>query len=247
MDILQSLNSSALYAISGIVILCVVLTCLIFLLRAYKAGLAIGMDKAVLNRTIVSSATFTVLPSISILLGVIGLSGTLGIPLPWLRLSVIGALHYETTVADAAARAIGMSGLNISEMTLQAFSTIALLMGVGICSGTLCTILFTKPYLNKLQNTLHKNADGKKSGGFGDKAMAAMFIGLISTYVGAYLATFTSTGDIKPILILCCSFIFMGIFVFFIEKKDIKSLENFALAGSMLLAMAVAVLLGMYL
>ena len=38
-----------------------------------------------------------------ILLGVIALSGSLGTPWPWLRLSVIGALHYETSVADAAA------------------------------------------------------------------------------------------------------------------------------------------------
>lgn len=35
--------------------------------------------------------------------GIIALSGSLGTPWPWLRLSVIGALHYETSVADAAA------------------------------------------------------------------------------------------------------------------------------------------------
>lgn len=245
MDIIQSLNSPALYLISGFIILCVAITCAIFMLRAYRAGLAIGMEKQVLKRTIISSATFTLLPSISILLGIIGLSGTLGIPLPWLRLSVIGALHYETTVADAAARAIGMSGLNISEMTLQAFSTIALLMGAGICSGTLCTILFAKPYLAKLESSAQKRSQGKQ-GGFGDKAMAAMFIGLISAYVGAYLATFISTGNSKPIIVLCASFVFMGIFVYFIEKKGKKSLENFAIAGSMLLAMTVAVLLGIF-
>ncbi len=246
MDILQTLNSPALYMISGAIILCVAITCAIFMVRAYKAGLAIGMNRQVLQRTIVSSVSFTLLPSVSILLGVIGLSGALGIPLPWLRLSVIGALHYETTVADAAARAVGMSGLNISEMTLQAFSTIALLMGVGISSGTICSLFFTKSYLGKIQSSIEKRSEGAKGGGFGDKAMAAMFIGLISTYVGAYLATFTSTGNSKPIIVLACSFIFMGVFVYFIDKKNVKSLENFAIAGSMLLAMAVAVLLGIY-
>lgn len=43
-----------------------------------------------------------------ILLGVIALSGSLGTPWPWLRLSVIGALHYETQVAQAAAEQVGM-------------------------------------------------------------------------------------------------------------------------------------------
>ena len=50
------------------------------------------------------------LPAVSILLGVIALSGSLGIPLPWLRLSVVGALHYEGNAADIAARAAGMAG-----------------------------------------------------------------------------------------------------------------------------------------
>ena len=62
-----------------------------------------------LKRAIISSATFTILPSISILLGVIALSGTLGVPFSWLRLSVIGALQYELNVAEIAAQSIGLS------------------------------------------------------------------------------------------------------------------------------------------
>ena len=68
-----------------------------------------GMDTTKMKRTIVSSATFPFLPSVGILLGVVALSGSLGTPLPWLRLSVIGALHYETQIAQAAAEQAGMS------------------------------------------------------------------------------------------------------------------------------------------
>lgn len=243
MNIIEQLNSTPLYLLCGFIILCVIVLSVIFMLRAYKAGLAIGMDKLVLKRTITSSATFTVLPSISILLGVIALSGSLGTPLPWLRLSVIGALHYETSVADVAARAIGLSGLNASEMTLQAFSTIALLMGVGIIWGTVCSVLFTKGYLNKIQKPSNK----KKNSSFGDMAMAAMFIGLISAYIGSYLATLTSEGNAIPLLVLACSGIVMSIFMYFIDKKNMKWLENFSVAGSMLVAMACAVLFGLFL
>lgn len=244
MNVVQMLNGPKLYLVSGGIIFCVAMMCIVFLVRAYKAGIALGMDKQVLHKTMISSATFTVLPSVSILLGVITLSGTLGVPLPWLRLSVIGALHYETSVADAAARAIGMNGLSASEMTLQAFTTIALLMGVGISSGTLLSIFFTRGYISKLQSSIHKNQEKKKKTNFGDKVMAAMFIGLISAYIGAYLANYTAFNNPMPILTLLLSCGFMACFVYFIEQKKQKYLENFAVAGSMLLAMATVVAIG---
>ena len=185
MNILDQLSSTPLYLISGAIILFVAAMSLFFLIRAYRAGIAIGMDKTKLKRAITSSVTFSLLPSISILLGVIALSGTLGLPLPWLRLSVVGALHYETSVADIAAKSIGLSGLNVEEMTLQAFTTIALLMTIGIIWGCVCTALFGKTYSKKLQGKPGKKKTGKS---FADSAMTAMFIGLITAYIGSYIA-----------------------------------------------------------
>ena len=96
MGILSLLNSTPMYAICGGIIAFVAAVCIVFMVRAYRAGIAMGMDPVKLKRAITSSATFSVLPSVGILLGVIALSGSLGTPWPWLRLSVIGALHYET-------------------------------------------------------------------------------------------------------------------------------------------------------
>ena len=100
MELLSKLNSPVIYLICGSIVLVVALMCMVFAVRAYRAGKAIGMDVKKMKRTIVASATFAVLPSVGILLGVIALSGSLGTPLSWLRLSVIGALHYETQVAQ---------------------------------------------------------------------------------------------------------------------------------------------------
>ena len=127
MSILSQLNSPAMYLICGVIVLVVALFCLFFMIRAYRAGKAIGMDTARMKRAIIASATFAVLPSVGILLGVIALSGSLGTPLPWLRLSVIGALHYETQVAEAAAEQVGIK-LSAAAMTPEAFVTIALMM-----------------------------------------------------------------------------------------------------------------------
>ena len=250
MSILDQLSSWPLYLISGTVILFVAGFSIFFMVRAYRAGIAMGMDKVKLKRTITSSVTFSLLPSISILLGVIALSGTLGIPLPWLRLSVIGALHYETSVADIAAKSIGLSGLNVEELTLQAFTTIALLMTVGIIWGVICTAVFGKGYSKKLQ----RSSSGKKSGrSFGDNAMTAMFIGLITAYTGSYIGQLIQlqdgsliiTGEYLQLITMAFSALAMAIFTYFAEKKKMAWLDNFSIAGSMLVGMTAAVVCAM--
>lgn len=249
MTILSQLNSPVMYLICGIIILFVALVCVFFMVRAYKAGIAIGMDKTKMKRTITASATFAVLPSVGILLGVIALSGNLGTPLPWLRLSVIGALHYETQVAVGAAEAIGLSGLSASEMTAQAFTTIALVMSFCIMWGMILSLLFNKTYLKRLK-TPSKKKNGKSGAGFGDKAMTAMFIGLVSAYIGSYVGgivsgngMFTFTGSWLPLAVAAIAGVVMAIFIWLAEKKNAPWVENFSIAGSMILAMAAAVLI----
>ena len=191
MNILSLLNSAPMYAICGGIIAFVAVVCAVFMVRAYRAGLAMGIDRVKLKRAITSSATFSLLPSVGILLGVIALSGSLGTPWPWLRLSVIGALHYETQVAQAAAEQVGMSSLSAAEMTPSGFATIALLMSVCIMWGMVLSIFFNKRYLGKLGG----GRKGSGGTGFGDTAMTAMFIGLVSAYIGSYIGGFVSGGD----------------------------------------------------
>ncbi len=241
------LNSVPLYAICGTIILFVALVSVVFMVRAYKAGVHAGMDKSMLKRTITSSVTFSVLPSIGILLGVIALSGSLGTPWPWLRLSVIGALHYETQVAQAAAEQIGLKSLSASEMTPKAFATIALLMSVCMVWGMILSLFFNKAYLKKLGGK--KKEDVQKKPGFGDSAMAAMFVGLVSAYIGSYIGGFVSgegmltfKGDLTPIIVAAVSALVMAVFTYFAEKKHKVWLESFSIAGSMLVGMLAAIL-----
>ena len=234
-NILAQLNSVPMYAICGGIIAFVAVVCVIFLVRSYRAGLAIGIDPA-----------RSVLPSVGILLGVIALSGSLGTPWPWLRLSVIGALHYETQVAQAAAEQVGMHALSAAEMTPQGFTTIALLMSVCIMWGMILSIFFNKRYLKRLGNDGAKSASGV---GFGDSAMTAMFIGLVCAYIGSYIGAFVSgeglftcTGDWTPLIVVAVSAAVMALFVYLSEKKNMAWLESFSIAGSMLIGMAAAVL-----
>lgn len=244
-DYLNSVNSGIFYLIVALVLGFVTIMCLVFLVKSYRAGIKIGMDKKELRKVITSSATFTLLPSISILLGVVALSGTLGVPFSWLRLSVIGALQYELNVAEIAANALGMDGLKVDQMNMGSFVTIALVMTFGIVAGIVCCIFFLKKYLNKLsaKPKKEKKEEGQKKPGFGAHATTAMFVGLCAAYIGSYVgdAIPREGFDYMPLFTAVVAAIVMAVFEFLIQKKEMKVLENFSLAASMLFAMAVAV------
>ena len=247
---LAGVNSMTFYAIVAVVLGFITVMCFVFLVKSYKAGVAIGMDPKVLKKTITASATFTLLPSISILLGVIALSGTLGVPFSWLRLSVIGALQYELNVAEIAAQNIGLSGLNLSELDMGAFVTIALVMTMGILGGVFCCIFFLKKYLGKLQSKPKKEStesDAPSKPGFGAHATTAMFVGLCAAYIGAYIGQAMPGGgsNFMPIFVATVAAACMAVFEFLVQKKKMLVLENFSLAASMLIAMAAAVVVNL--
>lgn len=240
-EYLNSVNSGMFYLLVAGILGFITIMCFVFLVKSYRAGIIIGMDKKVLKKTITASATFTLLPSISILLGVIALSGTLGVPFSWLRLSVVGALQYELNVAEIAAQSIGLSGLRVDELSIGAFVTIALVMTVGILGGVACCILFLKKYLGKIQKAPKKENNGKP--GFGAHATTAMFVGLCAAYIGSYIgkAIPREGYDIMPLFVAVVAALVMAVFEYFIQKKGKAALENFSLAASMLVAMAAAV------
>lgn len=248
MSVLEQLNGGGVYLICGSIVLFIAAVCVVFMIRAWRAGKALGMDTTRMKRAVTASATFSVLPSVGILLGVLALSGSLGVPWPWLRLSVIGALHYETQVASAAAEQLGVS-LDPGRMTVEAFPSIALLMSICIMWGMILSTLFNRRYLNRLQQG--GKTEERKGGGFGDRAMAAMFIGMVSAYIGSYVGAFVSgnglftfSGDWTPLVVVVVAAAAMAVFTWFSEKKGKEWLDNFSIAGSMLIGMLAAVLIG---
>ena len=242
---LAGVNSGIFYAIVALVLVFIMAMCFVFLIKSYRTGIAVGMDPKALKKTITASATFTLLPSISILLGVIALSGTLGVPFSWLRLSVIGALQYELNVAEIAANSIGLHGLNLGELNMSAFVTIALVMTFGILGGVFCCIFFLKKYLGKIQSKPKAPKTGEEKPGFGAYATTAMFVGLCAAYIGSYVGKMFPGGgaDFMPMIVALIAAACMAVFELLIQKKNLLVLENFSLAASMLIAMAGAVVI----
>ena len=134
-------NNTFMYCLVAVVIIFVIAMSVRFIVLAWKRARKLGISTQVLRRTAMSAAVFTVVPAISILLGVIALSKALGFPLPWLRLSVIGALTYETPAAASAAQAVGT---DLSQLITEprVFAAIAWVMTLGIVPGTILISAF---------------------------------------------------------------------------------------------------------
>ena len=244
-------NSTFLFILAGFVIVFVIAQSVFFLVRAWRRGRALGMDMKQIRKTILSTAVFTFAPAVSILLavftfapavsillGVITLSKFLGLPLPWLRLSVIGAITYELPAATTTANALGITALSETITDPQVYTAIAWVMTLGIFPGLIWVPLFIK----KIQGGLMKikNKDSK----WGDILMTALFLGMISAFLGMVFADIRSglAGWI-PIFVLLFSALVMGICGLLVKKCGMKWLENYALPISMLCAMAFAVVI----
>jgi len=228
-------NSPFLYVLAVIIVIFVLSQSTFFLVKAWKQARKIGMDKSALNRVISSSAVFTIAPAIAILLGVITLSSALGLPIPWLRMNVIGSIAYELPAAEMAATAAGASlGERITDA--RVFSTIVWVMTLGIIPGMLLVPIFMK----KIQGSLKKA--GSKDEKWREILMTALFLGMISAFLGMIFANVTEglTGWI-PVFIMLCSAIIMATLGTIYKKAKISWLENYALPLSMLSAMALSI------
>ena len=195
------------------------------------------MDKKVLNKTILSTTVFTIAPAASILLGVITLSKFLGIPLPWVRLSIIGAITYELPAATTTAQALGVS-LSETITDPKVYSAIAWVMTLGIMPGMFVILFFLKKIQNGIINL--KNKDSK----WGDIFMTSLFLGMISAFLGMVFSDVRSgLPGFIPIFVLLFSALVMGICGLLIKKLNWKWLETYAMAISMLGAMIFAIII----
>ena len=230
-------NSTFLYVLAVLVVLFVLAQSAFFLVRAYRRALELGISAEKLKKTIVSTAVFTIAPAVSILLGVVTLSKFLGIPLPWIRMSVIGALTYELPAATSTANALGIS---LSEMVTDAkvYTAIAWVMTLGI----LPSIILPPLLMKRIQGGVVKlkNKDEK----WGDIFMTSMFLGMISAFLGMVFADVRKgIAGFIPIFVLLVSAGLMILCGVLIRKKNMKWLETYAMAISMVGAMIFAVII----
>ena len=213
-----------------------------FLVKAWKQGKKLGITAQTLRNTVTSSILFSIAPAISVVATVLTLAYSLGIVLPWIRLSVIGNITYETTAAEAALDALGKSMSQPVE-TPQEFSAIMWVMTIGSILPLVLIPIFLKKIQGKIGNAAANNAK------LADTISAAAFIGLISAFIARSVA-----GSGKPdvigdgagelsVLTLLISIVLMIVLTKLATRFNLKWLENFTMPLSMIGAMGAAMLL----
>ncbi len=235
-----NVNHPILFLIVGIIIFIVLAQSVFFLIKALKRAKEIGMDTKKLRRIIISASIFTIAPAVAIVVSVIALSKDLGIALPWLRLSVVGSMSYETIAATNALSGMGLEFGKVASLTAEQFVTIILVMTISIMVGIWLVPVLCKKMKNGLVNM--KNKDAK----WLDIFQSAMFIGMISAFVGFVFCDFSgvfkgNTTGLIPVLVMVVSAVIMLICGALMKITKARWINDYALPISLILGMASAI------
>ena len=233
-----------LFILAGILVAVVLGQSVYFLIKALRRSKELGMDQKKIKKTMLSAGLFTIAPAVAIVISVIVLSKSLGLPLPWLRLSVVGSMSYETVAATNALQAMGQS-LSSSNITAQQYVNVLLVMTISIMMGIWLVPVIGK----KLQKGMSglANRDAK----WADLFSNALFIGMISAFLGFVFCDisrlwnpvegYSATSGLIPVCVMAVSAIVMVICGLLMRKKGFKWLGEYALPISLVLGMAAAI------
>lgn len=225
-------NSGILYILAAIVVLFVIVQSTVFLIKAWKEAKRIGIDVKRLKKAVASSAVFSIVPSLPIIISLFAMMPILGIPLPWIRLSVVGSASYELVAAESAGKGLGYSSIvEASAGGAPAFAAIAIVMTVGIIWG----LTFSTFYQKKLQTSISSLRE--KDTTWAAILVDCLFVGLAAAFGGQMIAA----GGVT-LLTLLTSMALMFAFYALAKLPGMKWMESFAMSLSMVGAMGMAIL-----
>lgn len=223
-------NHPIVYILAGIVILVVMVQSVVFLRISLRRGKEIGLSREKMMHTIKSSAVFSIVPSLPIVISLIAIAPILGTPFSWLRLSVIGSNSYELIAAKQGASSMGLESINDPGFNAEVFSNSMWIMTLGIIWGLLACIFILKKYQKSMQNVQQKDST------WAEIMINALFFGMISVFLGRPVAT----GGIGLYVLLTGAALMM-VLTYGAKQLKIKWLEDFALSFSMIGGMAMAI------
>ena len=225
-----NVNSPVLFLLAGIIVSIVLAQSLWFLVKAWRRGREIGMPMEKLRRIAIGTAIFTIAPATAIVISVITLSKKLGIPLPWMRLSVVGAITYETPAAANALDAMGLEWAKVTGLDATQYVTVAAVMTMGIMVGIWLVPVIGKRLIGGMINL------EKRDRKWGEIFSASLFLGMISAFLGYVFSGFHTVfkgdmGGLIPLLVMLVSAAMMGICALGMKLFNWKWMNDYALAG----------------
>ena len=165
MNAMQIANSMPMWIACGIAVVLVIAQAAIFVKKAFEAGPKVGLTKEQMSKAVKSSALTSIGPSIVILSGMLSLLISVGGPMAWMRLSIIGSVMFESIAAGIGTGSVGVA-LGVDELT-----PLALTMAVWtMILGSIGWIIFSTFAADKMDKVQKKMSGGNSA-----------MMGLIST------------------------------------------------------------------
>ena len=152
MEALKIANSLPMWLACGSAVALVIVQALIFIKKAIDAAPNVGLTKEEVNKAIKSSALTSIGPSIVVLSGMLSLLVSVGGPMGWMRLSVIGSVMFESIAAGIGTGSVGVQ-LGVDELTPLALTMAVWTMFIGSI-GWVIFSTFAADKMDKIQAKL---------------------------------------------------------------------------------------------
>jgi hypothetical protein len=227
-------NSTWLWLAALPVVLVVLLQAALFLRRAWEDGKEMGLSDDQLKSGARAGVISAVGPAVAILAGMLALIATIGGPVAWMRLSVIGSVIFELPAAEFGVAQFGYS-LGDEGITETAYATAVWTMTLG-ATGWLLVSAFGTPYMEKAR---------QKIGGGKDKLIpvisaAAMLGAFAYLLTGEVTAGTPETGSVA-----IGGLVMLGL-LHIADKREIQWIREWALGTAMVVGLLVGVAIQLF-
>ena len=132
MDAMKIANSIPMWLACALPVAFVILQAVLFARGAYKSGKKLGLNDKQMKKAMKSSAVTSIGPSIVVLSAMLSLLVSVGGPIGWMRLSMIGSVMFESIAAGLGTSAVGVQ-LGTDTLTPEA-------LGMAVWTMILCSI-----------------------------------------------------------------------------------------------------------
>lgn len=229
----EMINAGWMFALAAVIILSILVQNFIMMRKAWRhAKDDLKLDNTQIRKGLINGILVSIVPTIPVIVVLLTLVPTLGSPLPWLRLSVIGSAMGESIAADAGATAVGET-IGIGSLTMVGWVAACWVMSLGNSTSLVWSTIAIRP-ISKLYDTAEK-IDMKLVIALGSGCLAGAM---------AYAATYFGLSKIPNVMpgfwAFLASFL-LGAVIILINKKLKKSwLNDFLMAFCMLFGMFIA-------
>lgn len=228
--VMKIANSFPMWLACGIAVGLVVVQAVIFGRNAYRAGKKIGLTDQQLKGAVKSSAITSIGPSIVILSGMLSLLITVGGPMAWMRLSLIGSVMFESIAAGIGTQAVGVT-LGVDSMTEVAFGMAVWTMILG----SIGWVVFSTFSADKMEKVQEKLSGGNP----------VLMTTIATSAIIATFSAFTANNLVrvdKSALSCVIGAVIMAVLLELAEKKKVHWLNEWALTFAILGGMIITAL-----